>query len=171
MRVCYQEVVDEVITEESGVENGLVEQQGSDKDEPSPKKLELKELPSNLKYAFLEDNQAFLVIIAANLDSSEEQRLLVILRKYRKAIGWTLDDIKRISPTLCMHKILLEEDTKPTREAQRRLNPIMQEVVKKEVLKLLDVGIIYPISDSKWVSPIHVVPKKSEIMVVKNEQN
>ena len=79
--------------------------------------------------------------------------------------------IKRISPTLCMHKILLEEDTKPTREAQRRLNPIMQEVVKNEVLKLLDVGIIYPISDSKWVSPIHVIPKKSGITVVKNEQN
>jgi hypothetical protein len=97
--------------------------------------------------------------------------LLEILRKYKKAIGWTLDDIKGISPTLCMHKILLEDDTKPTREAQRRLNPIMQEVVKKEVLKLLDVGIIYPISDSKWVSPIHVVPKKSGITVVKNEQN
>ena len=171
MRVCYQEVVDEAIDEEGGVETGLDEQQGSVKDEASPKKLELKELPSNLKYAFLEDNQAFPVIIASNLDSSEEQRLLAVLRRYRKAIGWTLDDIKGVSPTLCMHKILLEEDTKPTREAQRRLNPVMQEVVKKEVLKLLDVGIIYPISDSKWVSPIHVVPKKSGITVVKNEQN
>ena len=70
-----------------------------------------------------------------------------------------------------MHKILLEDDIKPTREAQHRLNPIMQEVVKNEVLKLLDVGIIYPFSDSKWVSPIHVAPKKSGIMVVKNEQN
>ena len=171
MRVCYQEVVDEAIDEEGGVETGLDEQQGSVKDEASPKKLELKELPSNLKYAFLEDNQAFPVIIASNLDSSEEQRLLAVLRRYRKAIGWTLDDIKGVSPTLCMHKILLEDDTKPTREAQRRLNPVMQEVVKKEVLKLLDVGIIYPISDSKWVSPIHVVPKKSGITVVKNEQN
>ena len=85
MRVCYQEVVDEVITEDSGVENGLVEQRGSDKDEPSPKKLELKELPSNLKYAFLDDSQAFPIIIAANLDPSEEQRLLVILRKYKKS--------------------------------------------------------------------------------------
>ena len=81
MRVCYQEVVDEVNTEESEVENGLEEQQGSVKDESSQKKLELKELPSNLKYAFLEDNQAFPVIIAANLDSSEEQRLLVVLKK------------------------------------------------------------------------------------------
>ena len=86
----------------------------------------------------------------------------MILRKYKKAIGWTLDDIKGISPTLCMHKILLEEDTKPTREAQRRLNPVLQEVVKKKVLKLLDVGIIYPISDSKWVSPIHVVQRNPE---------
>ena len=108
-------------------------------------------------------------IIAANLDQREEQRLLEILRRYKRAIGWTLDDIKGISSTLCMHNILLEDDTKPTREAQRRLNPIMQEVVKIEVLKLLDVDIIYPISDSKWVSPIHVVPKKSGITVVKNE--
>ena len=58
-----------------------------------------------------------------------------------------------------MHKIHLEENSKPPREAQRRLNPAMQEVVRTEVMKLLDAGIIYPISDSKWVSPIHVVPK------------
>ncbi|CAL8988572.1 unnamed protein product [Prunus brigantina] len=54
---------------------------------------------------------------------------------------------------MCMHRILMEEDSKPSRDAQRRLNPNMKEVVRAEVLKLLDVGIIYPISDSKWVSP------------------
>ena len=59
-----------------------------------------------------------------------------------------------------MHKILMEEEFKPTVEHQRRLNPNMQEVVRAEVLKLLDVGIIYPISDSPWVSPVQVVPKK-----------
>jgi hypothetical protein len=58
-----------------------------------------------------------------------------------------------------MHKIHLEENSKPSRESQRRLNPKMQEVVRTEVIKLLDAGIIYPISDSKWVSSIHVVPK------------
>ncbi|CAL9021132.1 unnamed protein product [Prunus brigantina] len=72
---------------------------------------------------------------------------------------------------MCMHRILMEEDSKPSRDAQRRLNPNMKEVVRAEVLKLLDVGIIYPISDSKWVSPVQVVPKKSGITVVRNEKN
>jgi hypothetical protein len=68
-----------------------------------------------------------------------------------------------------MHKIHLEENAKPSRDPQRRLNPAMQEVVRAEVIKLLDVGIIYPISDSKWVSPIHVVPKRAGLTVVKNK--
>ena len=70
-----------------------------------------------------------------------------------------------------MHWILLEEGSKQTREAQRRLNPSMIEVVKKEILKLLDVGVIYPISNSKWVSPVQVVPKKSGVTIVKNNEN
>ncbi|PRQ60447.1 putative nucleotidyltransferase, Ribonuclease H [Rosa chinensis] len=70
-----------------------------------------------------------------------------------------------------MHRIFLEDAAKPTRDPQRRLNPHMKEVVRAEVLKLLDVGVIYPISDSEWVSPVQVVPKKSGITVVKNEEN
>ncbi|KAM2246078.1 hypothetical protein ACFXTI_006934 [Malus domestica] len=70
-----------------------------------------------------------------------------------------------------MHRILLEEGAKPTREAQRRLNPPMMEVVKKEIIKLLDCGVIYPISDSRWVSPVQCVPKKSGVTVVKNAEN
>jgi len=81
------------------------------------------------------------------------------LRDHKEAIGWTIEDIKGISPSVVMHEIHLEEDTKPSREPQRRLNPTMQNAVRGEVIKLLDAGIIYPISDSKWVSPIHVVPK------------
>ena len=69
-----------------------------------------------------------------------------------------------------MHRILLEEYFKPSREHQRRINPIMSDVVKKEVLKLLEAGIIYQISDSNWVSPVHVVPKKGGITVVQNEK-
>ncbi|PKI59721.1 hypothetical protein CRG98_019897 [Punica granatum] len=66
---------------------------------------------------------------------------------------------------------MLEAKCKPTVQPQRRLNPTLKEVVKKEVLKLLDAGIIYPISDCKWVSPVHVVPKKGGMTVVKNEVN
>ena len=70
-----------------------------------------------------------------------------------------------------MHNILLEDDAKPVVQRQRRLNPAMKEVVQKEVTKLLEAGIIYPISDSPWVSPVHVVPKKGEMIVVHNEKN
>ena len=72
---------------------------------------------------------------------------------------------------MCMHLILLEEGTKPTIEAQHRLNLPMMEVVKKEIIKLLDVGVFYPILDSKWVSLVQVIPKKSCITVVENEEN
>ena len=65
----------------------------------------------------------------------------------------------------------MEDGHKPSIEAQRRLNPHMQEVVKKEVLKLLDTSIIYPISNSEWVSLVQVMPKKSGITVVKNKNN
>ncbi|XP_070004486.1 uncharacterized protein [Nicotiana sylvestris] len=80
-------------------------------------------------------------------------------------------DIKGISPPYCMHKILLEEGHKPSREHQRRLNPNMKEVVKKEVIKWLDARIIFPISDSSWVSPVQCVPKKGGMTVVKNDNN
>ena len=74
--------------------------------------------------------------------------MLKVLKAHKKAIAWTIADIKGISPSICMHKILMEEDYKTTIQPQRRLNPHMPEVVKKEVMKLLDAGIIYPISDS-----------------------
>ncbi|CAL9005427.1 unnamed protein product, partial [Prunus brigantina] len=105
---------------------------------------------------------------ASDLSPLEEDKLIKVPRDHKNAIGWTIADIKGISPTMCMHRILME-DAKPTREPQRRLNPPMKDVVRTEILKLLDVGVIYPISDSKWVSPIQVVPKKSGITVVKNE--
>ncbi|CAN6543452.1 unnamed protein product [Malus baccata var. baccata] len=133
--------------------------------------LELKLLPSHLKYAHLGVNETLPVIIADDLNDTEEDKLLRVLRKYQDALGWTLADIKGISPALCMHRIFIEAGTKPTVEAQRRLNPIMKEVVRVEVMKLLDAGIIYPISDSKWVSPTQVVPKKTGITVVKNDNN
>ena len=65
----------------------------------------------------------------------------------------------------------LEENAKPSREMERRLNPNMKEVVKNKVIKFLDNGLIYPISDSKWVSPTQVVPKKSGVTVITNEKN
>ena len=86
-------------------------------------------------------------------------------------MGWTMADIKGVSPHICQHKILLEKDVKPSVQPQRRLNPNMKEVVKKEIIKWLEAGIIYPISDSSWVSPVQCVPKKGRFIVAPNENN
>ena len=94
-----------------------------------------------------------------------------MLKKFKRAIRWTLADIKGISPLFCMHKILLEDNNKGYIEAQRRLNPIMKKVVKKEIIKWLDTGIIFPISDSSWVSHVQCVPKKGGTTVVENVKN
>ncbi|CAN6697898.1 unnamed protein product [Malus baccata var. baccata] len=136
-----------------------------------PPTLELKPLPSHLKYVFLGEDETLPVIISSSLTALEESMLVRVLKEYKTAIGWTLADIKGISPTTCMHRILLEEGSKTSREAQRRLNPPMMEVVKKEIIKLLDCGVIYPISDSRWVSPVQCVPKKSGVTVVTNAEN
>ncbi|CAN6554914.1 unnamed protein product [Malus baccata var. baccata] len=133
--------------------------------------LELKPLPDHLKYVFLGDNETLPVIVSSSLTTIKEEKLIRVLKDHKTAIGWTLADIRGISPTTCMHRILLEEGAKPTREAQHRLNPPMMEVVKKEIIKLLDCGVIYPISDSRWVSPVQCVPKKSGVTVVKNAEN
>ena len=92
------------------------------------------------------------------------------MSRHKEAIAWSIADIKGIDSTLCMHHIYTDDSIKPFRDMQRRLNPNMREVVKKEILKWLDAGIIYPIADSKWVSPIHVVPKKAGFTVELNDQ-
>ncbi|KAL0375433.1 UNVERIFIED_CONTAM: hypothetical protein Sradi_3459000 [Sesamum radiatum] len=136
-----------------------------------PPILELKPLPSHLKYIFLGEDETLPVIISSDLTGLQEEKLKRVLRENIKAIGWSIADIRGISPVTCTHKILMEEGHKPKAQPQRRLNPNMQEVVKKEILKWLAAGIIYPISDSMWVSPVQCVPKKGGMTVVTNEQN
>ncbi|GKA03856.1 reverse transcriptase domain-containing protein [Tanacetum coccineum] len=136
-----------------------------------PLELELKDLPSHLEYAYLEGIDKLPVIIAKGLKDDEKEALLKVLKSHKRAIAWKITDIKGIDPRFCTHKILMEEDYKPTVQSQRRVNPKIHEVIKKEVIKLLDAGMIYPISDSPWVSPIHCVPKKGGITVVANEDN
>ena len=113
-----------------------------------PPKIEQKPLSSHLRYAYLEDIFTLPVIISVSLTVAKEENLLRVLRDHKDALGWPLDDLKGIRPSMCMHRILLEDGHKPSVEAQRRLNPTMKEVVRKEVLKWVDVGVIYPISDS-----------------------
>ena len=109
------------------------------------------------------------MIISASLTVIEEDKLLRVLRDHKDALSWSLADLKGIRPSMCMHRIFLEDGHKPSMEAQRRLNPTMKEVVCKEVLKWLDVGVTYPIFDSKWVSPVQVVPKKGGTTVIRTE--
>ena len=111
-----------------------------------PPVLDLKPLPEDLKYAFLGPNETLPVIVASNLSGKQEEALLTLLRTNKEAIGWTMADIKGISPAICQHRINLFDDAKPTRDPQRRLNPVLKEVVRKDILKSLDNGIIFPIS-------------------------
>ncbi|GJQ91527.1 reverse transcriptase domain-containing protein [Tanacetum coccineum] len=136
-----------------------------------PPELELKDLPSHLEYAYLEENDKLPVIIAKGLKNDQKEALINVLKSHKRAIAWKITDIKGIDPRFCTHKILMEDDCKPSVQSQRRVNPKIHEVIKKEVIKLLDAGMIYPISDSPWVSPIHCVPKKGGMTVVANEEN
>ncbi|KAJ9544205.1 hypothetical protein OSB04_023912 [Centaurea solstitialis] len=141
-----------------------------EENDAAPPKVDLKTLPPNLKYAFLGDDSTYPVIVSSSLSSSQLDKLLHVLSKYRSVLAYSIDDIKGISPSFCTHRILLNDEHASSIEHQRRLNPNMKEVVQKEVLKLLKSGIIYPISDSPWVSPVQVVPKKGGMTVIKNDR-
>ncbi|GKA46712.1 reverse transcriptase domain-containing protein, partial [Tanacetum coccineum] len=136
-----------------------------------PPELKLKDLPSHLEYAFLEGIDKLPVIIAKDLKEDEKVRLLKVLKSHKRAIAWKIFDIKGIDPQFCTHKILIEDDSKPAIQHQRRVNPKIHEVIKKKLIKLLDVGLIYPISNSPWVSPVHCVPKKGGITVIDDDHN
>nr|GEV71586.1 DNA-directed DNA polymerase [Tanacetum cinerariifolium] len=136
-----------------------------------PPEVELKDLPHHLEYAFLESDNKLPIIIAKELGDEEKSALIKVLKSHKRAIAWKLSDIQGINLEFCTHKILMEEDYKPVVQHQRRVNPKIYDVIKKEVEKLLDAGLIYPIYDSPWVSPVHCVPKKSGFTMVENEEN
>nr|GEZ03181.1 reverse transcriptase domain-containing protein [Tanacetum cinerariifolium] len=112
-----------------------------------PPVVELKALPPHLEYAFLEDDDKLPVIITKYLSTEEKTALITVLKSHKRAIAWKLSDIKGISPEFCAYKILMEEDFTPAVQHQIRGNPKIHEVIKQEVIKLLDAGLIYQISD------------------------
>nr|GEZ17163.1 reverse transcriptase domain-containing protein [Tanacetum cinerariifolium] len=136
-----------------------------------PLEVELKNLPPHLEYAFLECDDKLPVIITKDLSVEEKAALITVLKSHKRAIAWKLFDIKGIDPEFCTHKILMEEDFEPAVQHQRRVNPKIHDVIKQEVIKLLEARLIYPIFDSPWVSPVHCVPKKGGFTVVENEDN
>ncbi|GJT01922.1 reverse transcriptase domain-containing protein [Tanacetum coccineum] len=121
-------------------------------DDPTSSEVELKDLPPHLEYTFLKGDDKLPVIIAKDLSVEEKAALIKVLKSHKRAIAWKLSDIKGINPEFCTHKILMEEDYKPAVQHQRRVNPKIHDVIKKEVEKLLDARLIYPILDSPWVT-------------------
>nr|GEY75499.1 DNA-directed DNA polymerase [Tanacetum cinerariifolium] len=117
-----------------------------------PPVVELKDLPPHLEYAFLKGDDKLPVIIAKDLKDEEKTAPIKVLKSHKQALAWQLFDIKGIDPKFYTHKILIEDDFKPAVQHQRRVNLKIHEVIKKEVLKLLDARLIYPISNSLWVS-------------------
>ncbi|GJY49287.1 DNA-directed DNA polymerase [Tanacetum coccineum] len=136
-----------------------------------PPELELKDLPSRLEYAFLEGTDKLPVIISKELKDEEKDALLKVLKSHKRSNAWKISNIKGIDPSFCTHKILMEDDFKPAVQHQRRINLKIHEVIKKEVIKLLDAGLIYPIFDSPWMSLVHCVPKKGGMTIVENKDN
>ncbi|GJT01588.1 reverse transcriptase domain-containing protein [Tanacetum coccineum] len=135
-----------------------------------PPEVELKDLPPHLEYAFLEGDDKLPVIIAKDLKNEEKAALIEVLKSHKRAIAWKLSDIKGIDPEFCTHKILMEEDYEPTVQHQRRVNLKIHDVIKKEVEKLLDAGLMYPISDVLG-KPVHCVPTTGGMTCQRYDEN
>ncbi|XP_019251113.1 PREDICTED: uncharacterized protein LOC109230030 [Nicotiana attenuata] len=129
-------------------------------------KLELKPLPAHLRYAYLGNSETLPVIISSSLTSTQEEKLVRVLREHKKAIGWTIADIKGTSPSN-----LFRGRTPPRCRTAKEIKSHYERGGEKEVIKLPDADIIFPISDSNWVSPVQCVPKKGGLTAVENEKN
>nr|GEV51906.1 reverse transcriptase domain-containing protein [Tanacetum cinerariifolium] len=135
-----------------------------------PPEVEIKDLPPHLKYAFLKGDDKLPVIISKDLSVEGKAALIMVLKSHKQAIAWKLFDVKDIDPEFCTHKILMEDDFEPAVQHQRRVNPKIYDVIKKEVLKLLDARLIYPISNSPWEKS-HFMVKEGIILSHKISKN
>nr|GEY26028.1 hypothetical protein [Tanacetum cinerariifolium] len=135
-----------------------------------PPEVELKDLPPHLEYAFLEGDNKLPVIFAKELGDEEKSALIKVLKSHKRAIAWKLSNIQGINLEFCTHKILTKEDYKPAVQHQRRVNPKIYDVIKKEVKKLLDAELIYLISDSPWEKS-HFMVKEGIVLGHKISKN
>ena len=107
--------------------------------------MDLRPLPTHLRYAFLGENHTLPIIISNKLSVEQEKRVCVVVRDRIRAMGWQISDIKGISPSIVMHRLHMEDGHKPIAERQRRLNPNMKEVVKMQesfILFLIVNGLV-----------------------------
>ncbi|GJW68774.1 reverse transcriptase domain-containing protein [Tanacetum coccineum] len=169
------EITQEVLNAADGNSNTNTDQELQSRDKQPTPDLDDDDMPMSREEEakFIQTFQpSFLpVIISSQLFAQNKSKIVSVLKKHKEAFAWKTTDIPGICPSFYKHKIQLLDDKKPVVQKQRRLNPNMQEVVKKEIIKLLNTGIIYPITDSPWVSPIQCVPKKDGITVVTNEND
>jgi hypothetical protein len=182
-RVMENQVNDKQYEELDEATKGLEPQDGSVEEEkfedigeikpeePQVPKVDLKPLPKGLNCEYLGPDKTYPVIMSDELGPEENEKFLILLKRHRKVTGYSINDLKGLSPAFCTHRIPMEDQCKPVVDHQRRLTHAMREVVKKEVIKLLDARIIYPVPHSEWVSPVHCVPKKGGLTVVKNEKD
>jgi hypothetical protein len=167
-----EEATKELEPQDGSVEEERFEDIGEIKpEEPQVPEVDLKPLPKGLKYEFLDPDKTYPVIVSDELSPEENKKLLNLLKKHRKVIRYSINDLKGLSPAFCTHRIPMEDQCKPVVDHQRSLTHAMREVVKKEVIKLHDAGIIYPVPHSEWVSLVHCVPNKGGLAMVKNEKN
>ena len=124
-----------------------VPEKSGDEELPPP---ELKPLPKELRYELLDKINKYSFTIIANLSDEEKVRLMKTFKRHRKAFGYSMDDLKGISPSICTHRIYMEEGVVPVHEYQRKFNSEIKEVVRKEIIHLLNAGIIYPVFENKW---------------------
>nr|GEZ13738.1 reverse transcriptase domain-containing protein [Tanacetum cinerariifolium] len=135
-----------------------------------PPEVELKDLPPYLEHAFLEGDDKFPIIIAKDLSVEEKVSLIKVLKAHNQAIAWKLSNIKGINTEFYTYKILMEDEFEPVVQHQRRVSLKIHDVIKNEVLKLLDAGLIYPISDSPWEKS-HFMVKEGIVLGHKISKN
>jgi hypothetical protein len=109
--------------------------------------------------------------VSTNLSENEEEQLMMMLKMHRKVFGHSLNDFKGISPSITTHRIFMEDGVQPVADFQRKLKSEMKEVVRKEIIHLLDVCIIYHAKESDWINHVHCVPKKGRFIIVPNKHD
>jgi len=160
------EVISNFISEPSSVTSETYNQLTVILEPETQEKLKSENLPQtstviSSKSITIEIEPRRILNINPNLSDSEIQQLIKLLHENKEAFAWDYTDMKGISPKLCTHCIYIKEGCRPVCQPQRRMNPNLREIFKEEIQKLLNVGFINPISDSEWVSPLVIVPKKN----------
>jgi hypothetical protein len=121
-----------IYEEEADADEDEEEPQVAEEDKnEEPPELELKQLPEELRYECLDESKKLLVIISSKILPKEEESLMILLRNHRGAFGYSMEELKGISPSIATHRIYMEEGAKPIIKNQHKLNVMMKEVVRK----------------------------------------